>query len=329
MHARTSRPRLAKILWALVAVLLIATAVLQNQAIADWWKLRGYDPPAAVVQLADDTTMTSKARHLFYLNHPGIEAKSAFANNCPSGTEKTIVLGCYKSGENGMYILSVSDPRLHGVEQVTAAHETLHAAYNRLSAKDKNYVNGLLENYYQHDLTDQRIKATLKAYQTSEPGEQLNEMHSIFGTEVANLPAPLETYYKQYFTNRSKVAAYAAQYQFAFTSRQAQVSKDDAQLAAWKKQITTDEAALNSQQAALAADEQRLNTLRTSGNVSAYNAAVPAYNAKVDAYNTLLATAKQLVGQYNRLVNARNAIATEETQLQQALSGSLSPIGQQ
>jgi hypothetical protein len=272
--------------------------------------------------------MTAKARHLFYINRPAIETKSDFTKNCPAGGEKTIVLGCYKNGESGIYVLSVTDARLQGVEQVTAAHEMLHAAYNRLSPDDKKYVDGLLESYYRQGLKDQRIKAILQSYQTSEPGQQLNEMHSIFGTEVANLPAPLENYYKQYFSDRIKITNDAAHYQAAFTSRQATVAKDDVQLKAWQAEIKQDEASLVSQQSQLSAEQTQLSQYKSGGSIAAYNATVPDYNAKVDAYNSLVVATKQRIATYNQLVAARNTIAVEETQLEQSLSGSLAPISQ-
>ena len=74
----------SKIQVGLIIVLLVACGwiVLQRQAILDWWKLRDYTPPTAVVQLADDDTMTSKAEHLLYVNHPDITTGTAFTSHC-------------------------------------------------------------------------------------------------------------------------------------------------------------------------------------------------------------------------------------------------------
>lgn len=317
--------RTGKISWLLVAALFAGMFLTQNQSVADWWKLRGYDPPAAISELAADTTMTDKARHLFYLNHPEIAAKESFAKQCPSGTEKTIVLGCYKSGERGIFVLVVTDKRLDGVEQVTAAHEMLHAAYERLSGGDKKHVDELLEDFYKNGLKDQRVKDILKSYEQTEPGQQFNEMHSIFGTEIKSLPPELEGYYQQYFSDRAKVAGYAADYQSAFTSREAQIKKDDAQLASWKKQIDANELSLEARQAELENMRAQMAQYRRS-DTGAYNALVGPYNAKVEAFNALLNDTKALIIQYNQLVKTRNDIALETTELQKALSGSLPTI---
>ncbi|MEJ0073595.1 MAG: hypothetical protein WDN27_06025 [Candidatus Saccharibacteria bacterium] len=269
--------------------------------------------------------MTPKAQHLFYVNHPDITDSSAFTSHCPAGGEKTIVLGCYLSPDQGIYVYAVSDARLDGVEQVTAAHETLHAAYRRLSTSERNKVDAMLMDYYEHDLTDQRIKDTIAAYKQSEPNDVVNEMHSVFGTEVPNLPAPLEQYYKQYFTDRSKITAYAADYQAEFTGRQAQIASDDAQLATIKQQIDTDENTLNQQKSTLDTQSAQLDAERSSGQQQAYNSGVGSYNRAVDAYNNLLVTTKSLINQYNTLVAARNALVLEEQQLTQELSANSLP----
>jgi uncharacterized protein YdaU (DUF1376 family) len=314
----------------LVALLAFGSVVAaEHQSISDWMALRNYQPPSSIVQLAGQTSMTDYARKVFYVNHPDIEAKSTFNQNCPdNGGEKTVVLGCYHNGQHGIFLLNVSDPRLYGVEQVTAAHETLHAIYDRLSARERNYVDGLLMNYYQHDLHDKRLLDTIAAYKKSEPNDWVNEMHSVFGTEVAQLPAPLENYYKPYFADRQKIAAYAAQYESAFTTREAQVSQDDAQLTTIKSQITTDEANLHTQQQAIANDQAKLEDLKNSGDYANYNNGVPAFNTEVDAYNSLVYTTRGLIDQYNQLIVSRNAIAIEENQLVQDITAAPQQITQ-
>jgi hypothetical protein len=294
-------------------------------ALYDWARLHNYQAPATVSQLATDTTLTPDARHIFYVNHPAIESSSVFNQNCKGQSEQTIVLGCYHSDQMGIYLYDVTDARLEGVEQVTAAHEMLHAAYDRLSAKDKNYVDGLLQDYYQHDLHDQRIIDTINAYKQSEPNDVVNEMHSVFGTEIQTLPTPLENYYKRYFTDRSQIAAYAASYESEFTTRKTQIAAYDAQLSDLKAQINSQEADLKAKATAIDAARSRLDAQRSSGNIEAYNAAVPGFNAQVDAYNSEVASTKDLVAQYNDIVAKRNAIVLEEQQLTQALDSQTVP----
>lgn len=286
---------------------LLGLTWVQRQAVADWMKLRGYQAPATVAALATEDTMTPEATKLFYVNHPDIVSGTAFSSNCPVGGEKTVVLGCYKGNDRGIFLYDVTDERLNGVEQVTAAHEMLHAAYRRLSPAERKQVDGWLIAYYQNELTDQRIKDTLESYKKSEPNDVVNEMHSIFATEIATLPSNLETYYKRYFENRAKVIAYTNQYQAEFTTRQDQITTYDSQLKSLKSQIDANEAALKQQRSALDKLAQQMQSTKAKGDTATYNSMVPGYNAKVNAFNVLLETTKSQIAQYNDIVEIGRA----------------------
>jgi len=309
------------LIWLTIAGLLAAN----QQNISDWWRLRGYQPPSAVAQLATQDTMNDYTRHLFYLNRPQLlPTVSGFRKDCPEN-EDTIVLGCYHSGQNGIFIYNVQDPALAGVQQVTAAHEVLHSVYARLSAKDRNYVDGLLENYYKHGLLDAQVQAEVKIYQQTEPHDVMDEMNSTFGTEIPNLPAPLEAYYKRFFTNRSAIVAYEQKYQAVFTTHQTAVSQDDQQLKTMKEQIDSQQAALEAQLSQINTDQARLDGLRAAGQTSGYNAAVPGYNSEISAYNSGVDSLTGEVNTYNQLVAARNQLAGQLTTLANALDTRLTP----
>lgn len=314
---------------AFVAVLIVAalavTGVVRRQDIFDWIQLHNYQAPPAVAQLASEDTMTPYARKVFYVNKPALEAKAAFTQ-CKASGEQTIVLGCYHGFQSGIYVLTVNDPRLEGVEQVTAAHEMLHAAYDRLSSGERKKLDSMLRNYYNHGLQDDRVRQTVEAYRSSEPNDLTNEMHSIFGTEVANLPAPLEQYYAKYFTDRSKITAFAAQYQAEFTSRRDAIKAYDAQLTDMKKQIDSLEADIDVRGKTLDASSAQLQQLRSSGAITQYNAGVPAFNASVNTYNEEVAQVKTLIARYNELVNTRNAIALEAQALTNEINSNVAPI---
>jgi hypothetical protein len=304
----------------LLILAVFGAAFWQRNALYDWWQLRDYTPPTAIAQLATDTTMTDYARHMYYVNRPELKSRNTFSQYCPSGTEQSVVLGCYKGGQRGIYLLRVDNAELAGIEQVTAAHEMLHAAYERLSAKDRQTVDAELQDYYQTKLTDETIKKTIDEYKLTEPNDLTNEMHSIFGTQITDLPTDLQTYYKQYFTDRSKVTGYYSAYEEAFTSRQAQIKQDDTQLNIWKTEIDSLESTVESQQKSLQAQKTALDRSKASGNVEDYNAGVDAYNASVRAYNANVQRLQSLISQYNQLVNDRNAIAFQQRSLMQSLS---------
>jgi regulator of replication initiation timing len=298
---------------------LLGFTFLQRQQIQDWWKLRGYIAPASIVQLADEDTMNAYTRHLFYLNKPQLlNTVTQFRQYCPEN-ENTIVLGCYHPVENGIYIYAVQDASLAGIQQVTAAHEVLHAVYARLSNSDRTELDSELESYYLHDLTDPNVKAEVALYQKTEPNSVYDEMSCTFGTEIAQLPAALNQYYAQFFTNRQKIVGYEEQYQTQFTSREQQITTYDAQLAAMKQQISAQESSLTAQNTSLNIQQAQLQQELASGQVASYNTAVDNYNEQVNSYNAALVSLKQQIDNYNQLVSTRNAIGGQLTTLDSAI----------
>lgn len=295
------------------------------QDIRDWFRLRDYTPPTAFVTLADDTTMTPLARRLLNVNHPELLSGKAFRSMCPLSGEKTVVLGCYKGGDNGIYLYHVTDERLQGVHEVTAAHEMLHAAYERLSEKERRQVDSMLASYAQHELHDQRIMGLLEAYKASEPDQIDNEMHSIFATEIVSLPREMETYYKRYFNDRQRVVGYMSAYQAEFTERRAKVAAYDEQLKQIGGEIDKLDAAAAAERAAIDKMAKELEALHQTGARKTYVDKVAEYNQRAVAYNESLQTLRDYKQRYNSIVEERNALALEERDLANALSAQDAP----
>lgn len=314
---QTSHSRSRKILsWVVLLLLIIALwfGWTQRYRIYDTIRLRNYTPSAAIAQLADDTTMRSDTRRMFYATHPQLRTKGDFTQ-CQMG-EKTIILGCY-TAQRAIYLYDVPDERLAGVEQVTAAHETLHAAYERLSANERRRVNALLDQAFA-GVVSERIKANIGAYRQA-GADVSNELHSILGTEVRDLPADLETYYARYFAERAAIVAYMEQYEQEFTGRQQQVLEYDKKLDNLKDRINTLDVSLAARSKQINSDFERLQLLKNDQNITAYNLGVPEYNAAVAAYNADVRSEQSLVSQYNAVVEQRNALVVEEGQLLNAL----------
>jgi hypothetical protein len=324
--------RLLRRLWpyALLVILVAGNASVwvERQQIADWWRLRNYQASADIVALADDDTMTAAAKHFFYINHPLLEDKRAFNYHCSDKSEETAVLGCYHGNRQGIYLYAVTDERLNGVRQVTSAHEMLHQAYDRLDSADRKQVAQMLQDYYNNDLQDEAIRTKMESYR-KQGADIVNEMHSVFGTEVGNLPTPLENYYKRYFTDRHKIVAYAESYQAEFSRRKDQVIQYDAQLAGLKDRIDANKSDLNNKIDELKTNERQINQDVASRDQAQYDSDVQAYNGLVEVYNKELASTHNLIEQYNQIVSARNDIAVQEQQLQEALDSRLTPSQKQ
>lgn len=303
---------------AIVSVVIVFSLVLawsNRQAIYDWWRLRDYQPPTAIQQLADKTTMTPHARRLFYINRPVIADRAQFNEKC--SLEASIVLGCYIP-RDGIYLYNINEPRLQGVMEVTAAHEMLHAGYERLDNKERERVDAMTKQAYAQ-LTNERVRRNVESYQRQDPGVVPNELHSILATEVTNLPPQLEDYYRMYFTNRQSVVALSAQYESEFEGRKAKVDSYDKQLGELKIDIEANKNELALQYKNLESEKTRLEALLASGDVQAYNSAVPTFNEQISRYNEIVKTTDRMINRYNEIVQERNSVALEVQNLAEAI----------
>ncbi len=304
-----------RLLVLMVFVLFIFVAFFKAYDIRDYVKLHNYDPPARIAKLADDTTMTDRGKRLFYVNRPVLADREEFTRSCSGYGEKTIVLGCYHSGDRGIFLFDVSDDRLDGVEQVTAAHEMLHAAYERLGTRQRQDIDARLNAFYAAHTPSDRLKETIAGYQESVPEDLSNEMHSIFATEIATLPDELEDYYRDYFHDRKRVVQIAEQYQLEFTARREKVKTFDERLSVLKQKMDANTASLERRESEITEQRALMEQHRSSGNFEAYNSMVSGFNASIARYNERIGAARTLVADYNRIVGERNAIALEVKQL--------------
>lgn len=301
----------------MVAILCTAWGIVNRQYVRDWYIVQTTTPQPAAAALGDQLSLTSGAEFLYKASQTQILSSDQFNTACSNVTrEQSIVLGCYTPSQH-VYIYDVADTRLSGVKEVTAAHELLHAVYDRMSLSEKKRVNAEVQQAATA-ITDPRLAETIAEYKKTEPGEIDNELHSILGTEYAVLPQKLEAHYAKYFTNRSKIVAYSDAYQKQFSETKAQIKLYDEQLAQLKSQISSLESQISSLEIQLNNKQDELGSLRST-NVTAYNAQVPAFNALVARYNGLVSSVTKLTSQYNTIVTTRNSLSTNLNDLTKQL----------
>lgn len=202
-----------------VGTAVAATVVAQSgdlgTAVADQRAAEAFSPDDTIAGFADRTAMSDRGRALYYASSPAVAPTAGFNELCGYGASDEIVLGCYTGRD--IYISDVENPDLDGVRDVTAAHEMLHAAWVRLDADEQAELSAQLEEAYAALPQDGPIAERLELYRTGGLGERVNELHSILGTEVADLPPALEAHYAAYFTDRSVVVGLNARYEAVFT----------------------------------------------------------------------------------------------------------------
>ena len=300
-------------------LLLVGLGFVFRQDLMDWYTLRTYDPPASIEKITKTNKFTDLGKRYFYVARPAIVSGAQFNQKCRDGlpTEFSIVLGCYINTD-GIYLFRVTDKRLNGIVEVTAAHEMLHSAYDRLSNDEKNEVDKMLQEAYQGK-KDVRIKRTIEQYKQQDPSSVPNELHSILGTEVANLPADLENYYKQYFKDRTTITDLSSSYESEFSSRQNKADQIGLQLSGLKAEIDSAQQSANQKRAQLLDDKGSLDDLLASGNTDEYNSRVDSFNNEVAVYNALVKQIEAKINSYNSLVAEYQEVSVEINDLYQSI----------
>lgn len=286
-------------------------AIVKRRDISDWLILQNYQPLAEIERLASTTELSDYGRKLFYISDPKLLGKDNFNLKCTIG-EESIVLGCF-DGDN-IYIYDITDEMLFGVEEVTAAHEMLHAAYERLDDAERLRID-LLTKQIVENSNSQRLGDIMDAYRRRDPSTVNNEAHSIVGTEVRDLPEELERYYARYFSNREKVVDLAEKYESVFMNLKNRVESLDADLLLRKAQIEEKEEYLQQEAETLQEWERRLNTYKARKLIEEYNSELEEYNDRVRAYNSELENVKTQISEYNQQVAERNNIAIQQNRL--------------
>lgn len=210
-----------KIIVILTLLISAGLAFLFRQEIVDRIVALQYKPSSDIVALADKTTMNDKGRLLFYVARPQLDSSSSFNEDCERQEKGNAILGCYRAGK--IYIYDIKDERLSGIKEVTAAHEMLHVAYERLSNGEKAHIDELLEAEYGKQ-NNPDLNERMEYYARTEPGQRANELHSIIGTEFLGISAELEDYYATYFSDRSAVVNLFSGYSSRFDSLSTEAS---------------------------------------------------------------------------------------------------------
>lgn len=310
----------------LIAVIVTGWLVLNRQFVVDQLSVWQYQPTSAVASLATRDTMSSQGRFIFYASQPAIQDSQSFNQSCTRKEQSTAILGCYDGRR--IYIYNVTNAQLDGIQEVTAAHEMLHAAYQRMSSNEKTQVDGLLEAEYAKLKDNKDMAERLAFYARTEPGERDNELHSVIGTEVAEISPALEAHYKKYFSDRQAVVALHTKYDSVFTdiqTRSAQLSAQLTSLGATIEQNSTD---YNAGVAQLNQDIATFNSRAANNGFSSqyeFNTARAALVARANDLNTQRDRINSDVARYNAMRDQLSQLAVQSDSLNRSIDSNLSP----
>ena len=299
---------------------------LNRQYIVDTVSAWQYKPTAEIAAIAERSSLSDKGKLYFYTSHPSLETAEKFNQKCTSEEASTAILGCY-NGQN-IFIYNVTDEKLDGIREVTAAHEMLHVAYARLSDGERNRVNALLDEEYIKIKDNKEYAERMAFYARTEPGERENELHSIIGTEIGPMGEELNNYYQQYFKDREAVVGLYAKYQAVFTNLQKQGD-------IIAQQLTSLESAIESASTQYNIDVNQLNSdidafnAKANGGGFASNQQFQAERQRLLARAEVLDTKRDAINadidEYNRLRDELMGIASQSDALNRSINSSLAP----
>ena len=152
----------------IAGVVGILWLVQNRQYVLDQLAVSRYQPSAEVANLAKSSSMSSEGQFYFYASEPKVDGTQAFNSLCDRKEKQNAILGCYSDMK--VYIYDVSNPQLDGVKEVTASHEMLHAAWDRLSDAKKSEVGALLENESKKQ-NDAELNTRREYYARAEPAK--------------------------------------------------------------------------------------------------------------------------------------------------------------
>lgn len=240
MAGRTGK-RVAQVFAIALTVALAAAGVVAytyRGDIQDHFLATSFDPSPRILEVQSEITLTPRADRVFLASQPTIGGREEFSRWCArvDHTEEGHVLGCY--ADRRIRLFEVTDTRLLGVVETTAAHELLHATFARLSQDKRAELSKSLIAYYDElSQTDEEFRLRMSVYEDLSRSAFANELHSVFGTEVRELPQELEEHYAQWFTDRSVIVDWYDGYHGVFTELKAEADQLNAELESLREDI--------------------------------------------------------------------------------------------
>ncbi len=306
-RTRRSRWFSLALLLAVIATVLVAAPwdAQRRQSYADQWIVWTEPAPQRIEQLAQQLELTETGRRIFFASRPQIDGAADFQQHCP--LEGDIVLGCY--GGQRIYVYEVTDERLAGTIEATAAHELLHAYYDRLSPDDLARVDRLVADYVATLPDDDENVRIVAGYPAA---QRADEWHSRLGTGYASLPTALEAHYAEVFRDRTRIVRFSADSTAQLDGYADRIEQLAAELAAASDDLETRSAAYDEAIARLNDDIADFNTrasrpggIPTQAQFESERAALAKrleeleadrvqLNLDVDAYNAKLEELKAL-----------------------------------
>ena len=307
-----------------VAIVALITALglgfyFNRQRIFDSISANSYSPSAAIATIESKINFTDDGDLIFRASHPSLESRDNFNERCKSHNEEVSVLGCYTNGT--IYLYNIEEPELNGIVESTAAHELLHAVWERTSQAEKSSISAALIDVYNDEKYHELLAEDLDSYADD---ERIEELHSRVGTEIATLPDVLEQHYAKYFKNQDLVVDYYNNYITPFRELSEEIDNLSSKLDELNTLIEQKTSAYYKYADDLSAKIDDFNQCAKTPNCFANDVSLFARrNTLVGEQNTLgdmYSELNQLINDYNLVVEEYNSNVLRGRTLEQAIN---------
>ncbi len=237
----------------------------------------------ALEDLVAGAGMTDLGRQLFLSATPTVEDPATLVQSCAAvdataGPDGAHTFGCLIDGQ--IHLRSFP-PEVQDLVYVVAVHELLHVVYGRLTRAERASLIPELEAVRQGNAV---LEERLEVY-AAVAEDTPNEVHSLLGSEFADLTPVLEAHYARYFDRARVLDVF-----------QRTLGDREDEIRALKVSIESMEARLDAIQAQLDAQEAVGDIEGFNANVATFNALVAEHNAAVRRVNTLVDEDNRLTG---------------------------------
>lgn len=290
-----------------------------RQLVADQVTVWSFEPSASVKAIEDRIQLTEQGQFYFYVTQPVVAGADEFNVDCPRQEEDSPILGCYTQGR--MFIYDIKNTELDGIKEVTAAHEMLHAVWERTSESERERLGTLLLAAYEQNRTEE-LASRIAYYERTQPGEVINELHSILSTEFATLSPELEEYYARFFEDRQLIVALNDQYSSVFNGLVDRIDVLYEEITRLGEQIEVDRASYNSSVLVLDQDITSFNQRADAGSFSSLSQFNSERSSLVSRSNALQAFSNRLgddIDRYNLLLEEYEAVAARLESLNRSI----------
>lgn len=276
--------------------------VFDSQLTDDEWLAKQTILPE-ISAIASSSSMTAFAKRTLIENNPALVDRSTLNDLCSNSSG--VSFGCFRKKGNVTKILiaDLRSSRVSEIVDVTTAHEMLHAAYDDLDEDAKLEFRKMAENFLKNSNERDFVFERLKLYEKEAAHGQLNEVHSILGTEILNLSPELELHYAKFFVNRASVVSKANSFKDIFDSHYMKIVEFDSTIEGLGARIEANQRAARIVEIEIKSKE-RLANMMSEVEIIALNRQISDYNNMVEEQKMDVAKYNSLVGKRNRVVDA-------------------------